>query len=502
MTPATPIPSGPIRADRIPAGDLMRRLQARRWARKDLLAFLDFVWWKGSLEPFKVGRHTRVIASKLTEGVHRLRNGESSFLDIRVPVRHGKSDLVSRALPAFVHGVLGDCGLDPEVIIASYQGRLSEGFSRDAQDIIQSKPFRELWPAVKISPRAGGVQEWQIAGRRGKTNAIGLEGGITGRGGHVIILDDYFQGREDAESETWRDKSWNAFRNDLMSRRSPTGAFVVVCATPWHVDGIQQRIQKAMRDDPSFPRFDVIQFKARWRDKDGDPWQYLFPERIPAEWYDSQYGTLTPYEASGLLDCEPIPAAGNVSNSGWFEVVDYCPVLLRKARWWDTAATKKKSSDQTVGAKAGVAANGITYITDIKRGRWPGPEVPQQVASAAAADSRDTEVWMEYEGGSQGQIAASLFMRLLAGYTVYAAPAVGRGVKLVKVMPGLSRGRAGLVKLVRGPWVDEFRASLDVFPEGDHDDDVDAAMQAVAALNGDISAAKTIMSNATSGYVV
>ena len=75
----------------------------RRQAKVDMLAFLQYCWWMpGALH---IGRHTRALCSRLTRAVFDLKRGKDTYLIVTLPFRHGKSDLVSRALPAFFLGL-------------------------------------------------------------------------------------------------------------------------------------------------------------------------------------------------------------------------------------------------------------------------------------------------------------------------------------------------------------------------------------------------------------
>ena len=101
----------------------------RRLAARDLLAFYQYCWWMPS--PLKIGRHTRELCRRLTKAVDDWMEGKNTYLIVNMPQRHGKSDLVSRALPAFF---LGRCAMhQPDVIMSGYGTSLVTRFSKQVQ---------------------------------------------------------------------------------------------------------------------------------------------------------------------------------------------------------------------------------------------------------------------------------------------------------------------------------------------------------------------------------
>ena len=283
-----------------------------------------------------------------------------------------------------------------------------------------------------------------------------------------------------------RDKSWDTFRNDLMSRRAPA-ALVVIVATPWHPDGIQGRIDQEVKRTPFFPQFEVIRFPARTARADGG-WDYLFEERMGRDWYESQYETLTPYEAAGLLDCNPVPMQGNHARKEWFRVIQpgECPELVRRGRWWDTAATKKKTSDYTAGVRGGMTASGQFVIENIIYQRMMAGEVPDEIKNVAKADGVAVAVWLEREPGSQGPIACAMMARHLAGYAVQVALTGGKS-KIVRNTPLFTSAKCGNVMIIDGPWREEFMRQVDTFAGGDEKNDmIDAAAGLYGGLNGTV----------------
>ena len=338
----------------------------RRKAQTDLLAFLAYCWWMPT--PLKVGRHTVATCNRLTKAIDDyLDFGKTTYLLINMPFRHGKSDIMSRALPAFF---LGRCAAkQPNVIMSGYGASLIEGFSQKTQEIVRSEAYQRVFPEVKIEGR-GSAAEWRIRGSQSTVYATGLGGSITGKGANLIDVDDYCKNREEAESKSQRDKLWASFKDDLMTRLNPGGGLVAVCATRWHLDDISGRILEAMKRDRKFPRFEELVFPAR---KAGDGgWETLFPELYDREWYDTQRATLGTYSAAALLDCEPVSDATKEFKDGWLCYYDTPPPreTMGVYLFVDPSSGKKKEagrekSDRTAMEVWGFGADGNDYLLDM-----------------------------------------------------------------------------------------------------------------------------------------
>lgn len=427
-------------------------------------------------EPFLVGRHTAAICAKLDEAFQRFRAGVSTFLSIRVPFRHGKSDIVSRYL---VPHFLGEFP-DDEIILATYGASLSYGFSKFSRALVMADPYRELYPNVRLAKHDRSVEEWSLDGHAGAVRYSGLLGTITGKGGSLIVLDDFIRSREEAESAVIREKLWEAFANDLMTRRAPV-SIVIVLATPWHTDDLFGRIDARAEADDDFPRFDSLTFPAM---SDDYPTGYLFPERFSPEWYDSQAATLGTYGTASLLQCSPVVRQGGMLPVDRVHVVDEMPEGLKWVRAWDLASSSKQrmknDPDYTVGVKLAVqwqptAVRGVSvpivYIDDVIRGQWEARQRNDTILAAAMADGSDVRIGIEAFAGYKD--AYTEMADVMRGVRTVVKCQLA-GDKVSKAGPLEPAFEAGNVYIRRAPWNREFLEECVQFPGGKHDDQVDA----------------------------
>ena len=447
----------------------LKERQALGAARSTMLGFLRRVWWMP--HPLLIGRHTIAICEAIDKAVERYLAGESTFLDVAVPYRHGKSDIASRALPAYF---LGRCAEKmPDVIMSGYGAELVESFSRDTKRIIQSDAYAEIFPGVRLAPGHNNVGSWSIEGSAGKVSVAGLGGSITGKGGALIVLDDYCKSRAEAMSQRYRDRTWDSFKADLMSRRAPV-AIVIIVATPWHVDDLRGRIRREERQNPDFPRFQRLKYPAR------SEAGYLFPERFPESWYRGQYATLGKL-AAGLLDCEPTLEGGNrfdVSKIKIHSSLNEFPEG-RYARAWDLASSKKERDkddpDWTVGLKGIVTfENGVPHlwISDIVAIQAEAPRRDALIQATCRADGSSVAQHVEAFGAYKD--AYTTLKAVLTGISVVKASKLP-GDKSAKLAPLEPVFDAGNVHMLRAPWNDPFIRQFTEFPDGEHDDYCDPA---------------------------
>lgn len=208
---------------------------------------------------------------------------------------------------------------------------------------------------------------------------------------------------------------------------------------------------------------------------------------LDMEAYLDSLSELHPYERAQLMDGDwNARPPGALFKREWFQVFEHLPGRARKrVRYWDLAATEQKDGndpDWSVGtlyAKLDDAPVDFC-IEDVERSRKkPGP-LEQWILSVAAADGPGVIQIFEQEGGSSGKIASRALGRLLEAYTVrFDRPT---GSKVQRSGPLASSAEQGRVGVLRRDWLSEWFRELESFPSGGHDDQVDSASGAHAAL--------------------
>ena len=203
--------------------------------------------------------------------------------------------------------------------------------------------------------------------------------------------------------------------------------------------------------------------------------------------YIANLQAMTRVERAQLLDgnWNVRPSAGMYFRRSDFEVVEAAPKARKTVRAWDQAGTKKKQGDSsdpdwTVGVRMSLGVDGYYYIEHVERFRDSPGRVDQSLRNMAESDTRSVRIRLAQDPGQAGKSQAENQTKMLAGFSVTAVPPTGD--KETRAKPLSSQVEAGNVKLVRGKWNDAFLSELESFPEGAHDDQVDAAADAFNEL--------------------
>lgn len=209
---------------------------------------------------------------------------------------------------------------------------------------------------------------------------------------------------------------------------------------------------------------------------------------IDREDYERQLAELPPLEReqlrNGNWDVEP---QGSMFDKNWFNLVDKIPhnEIVQKIRFWDLAATEDKGNndpDWTVGALVGVTRERDFYIMDIQRMRGTPNQVQNLVKRTAEQDGKEVRIYMEQEGGSGGKNTIDFYRRyVLQGYPFWGVRSTKS--KTERATPFASTAEGGNIYIFRGIWLTELLNEFNAFPQGSHDDQVDAVVGAFNQLN-------------------
>jgi predicted phage terminase large subunit-like protein len=364
--------------------------------------------------------------------------------------------------------------LDPtlRVIIGAYNQTLAEKFSRDARRIAE-----DVLPLSRARASAG---DWETL-PGGGVRAVGVGAGVTGHGAGLLIIDDPVRSREDADSEVYRDRAWDWFRDDLYTRLEPRGAAVLIM-TRWHMDDLAGRILAEMEGGGE--AWEVLSLPALAEENDPlgrTPGEALCPERYDVPDLQRIKGVLGSYSFSALYQGSPVPREGGMFKWAWFNpAVEARPAEVEaRVRYWDTAGTEGQG-DYTAGVLMSRTKEGLFWIEDVTRGQWSPARRDAEIRATAEQDGEAVEVWLERETGVAGTERSQATVRALAGFTARFEPVTGD--KVHRADPLAAQAEAGNVRMVRGAWNHAYLQELCGFPSGAHDDQVDASSGAFAKL--------------------
>lgn len=304
-----------------------RRTQEIR-GRTDLLEFI----------PWASPRYTAPIAlSRMCDLFDRIQAGEEVYAGVEAPPRHGKSEIV-------FHGAARFLKYKPtkRVVYSTYSQDVADDQSRIARQraVDAGVDFQRSGPGKKWDPSAS-VRHWQTAAGGGFV-AVGRDGGLVSKGLDLLLNDDAFKNRGEAESETVREAVWQSFIGDQFTRREP-GASVIVFHQRWNDDDLLARIRKRCEEDPeNMPAFEFVSLPAI--DENGKP---LWADRYDLKALLQIRAVVGEYNWWSQYMQRPRPKGGSVFG----EPRRYMGQAIRQGRQIviavDAAGTAKKSADHT-----------------------------------------------------------------------------------------------------------------------------------------------------------
>ncbi|MFV0496065.1 phage terminase large subunit [Mycobacterium sp.] len=418
--------------------------------------------------------HLTIIETAVLEAIN---NGGRTI--ISASVRHGKSELVSKWVPAWYLGTHPD----RRVILAGHEADFASRWGRASRDIL-TEHGHEF--GVSVSQASSAANRWDLTSpNQGGMLTVGVGGSPIGRGAHLMIVDDPIKSYADAMSPLKRQQIIDWWTGTMVSRIEKGGAVILVMSR-WHEHDLAGFLLEqqpdvwneirlpAIADDPN----DLLGREI------GDA---LWPARFPVKDLLERKAetSLSLGEAVWLAQYQQTPSSptgGKFPTDKWVRVpaVSIAWNPIRWCRGWDLAATEG-GGDYTVGALVGRTNDGRTILADLRRGQWSDLEVEHQVLDTARTDPPGTRIELPQDPGQAGKAQASTYTRLLAGYDVHTAPVTGS--KEVRATGWAAQQQAGNIMLVDSPWVDDVVAEHTEFPRGAHDDIVDACASAFNALS-------------------
>lgn len=464
------------------ASEAKRELADRAISRRRLLPFI-----KRMNPDYEPGWVHADICERLEQFAQDILDRKSPRLMLFLPPRAGKSEIGSKMFPAWF------LGKNPklEVIISSYGGDLASGFSRQVRNIFDSDKFSTTFTGAALSKDSKAAEKWNTTAGGG-LNAVGVSGGLSGKGGSLLIVDDPHKDRNEAESETARQTVKDWYSSTLYTRRAP-GAGILVIQTRWHEDDLsgwlltKQAEQEAAllngEGSEYFDQWTVVKYPAiavedeKYR-LSGEP---LHPARFPLHELLTTKSTLIPRDWAALYQQEPVSNDGDyfTKNMLKFYSVSERPDLsdLRIYAAGDLAISTKQSADYTVFVVVGIDRQQNIWVLDVYRGRW----------NSLGIIDRLFEIQEKYDpellGIETGQIELALEpiiirtaqeRRRTIRYEKLKTRGNDKASRARPIQGRMEQGKVFFPSPESTLWVQGMVNELLKFPMGTHDDQVDA----------------------------
>lgn len=445
-----------------------QELAKRILARKHLLPFVE------RFNPdYLAGWVHKDICQRLERFSEQVANQESPRLMLFMPPRHGKSTLASVAFPAWHIGRHPD----HEFISCSYSGSLAMNFSRKVRQLLREPVYKNVFEKSRLDKDSQSVESWQTT-RGGGYVAAGVGGGITGKGANILVIDDPVKNREDAESENNREATWDWYTSTAYTRLSPGGGILVIL-TRWHDDDLAGKLLRHAEDGAD--QWEVIKYPAiaEEDEKFRKVGESLHPERYNVDALEQIRKAIGPRDWSALYQQNPVSDEGDYFSRDMIRYYDFDEIDTSQLNYycaWDLAIGQRDRNDYSVGIVVGVDEYDTLYVVDVVRGKYDGFELVEQILDLY-------ETWRpSIVGIERGHIEMALgpFLQKRTrerglNEAYFKDLKVGKRDKEARARAIQGRMQQGMVYFPKDAiWTGPMVAELLRFPNGTHDDQVDA----------------------------
>jgi predicted phage terminase large subunit-like protein len=440
----------------------------------------------------------KLIISEL----EKVERGETLRLIINVHPRIGKSLLVSQRFPAWF------VGRDPyrQVILASHTDGLAMRFGRANRDAMRGAFYHQVFPNAVLKKGSQSATDLEMT-EGGLLAYRGIGGALTGLGADLMIIDDPLKSREEANSRTIRDKQWDWFTDDAMTRLMGGMGRVVIVMTRWHEDDLVGRLTNPKNPyyNPEIAKqYRIINIPAiieTEQDKKDDPFrrdygQVLWEDRIPKSFLLSQR-QLSPTTFAALYQGRPSPPEGNFFKRK--DIKTYkpqdLPTNLRYYGASDHAVSLEQDRDPTCMGLAGVdEKNNIWIMPDLVWRQIETDDAVDAMLMYAKDKSRPILTWWAEKGHISKSIGPFLRKRMEEEEAYMSidekTPVKDKMTRAQAIHGRVSMGKVFFPEFAPW-WLDAFEELLN-FPNGTHDDFVDFIALFGIGLSQQVAAQGTI----------
>jgi len=447
-----------------------RELAGRALARKHLMPYI-----MRQHPGYMAGWVHKDIALRLEKFSQDVADGKSPRLMIQMPPRAGKSQEASIYYPGWHLGKYPN----HEFILCSYSGSLAMGFSRKVRGLLRDEDHKMLFPDSKLDPDNQNAEGWMTTKGGGFVPA-GVGGPITGKGAHILLIDDPVKNAEEAESQTVRQSIKDWYASTAYTRLAPGGG-VLVIQTRWHEDDLSGWLESQMDEDEG-DRFEIVRYPAIAQNDEAYRFkgEALHPERYDEKALARIKRAVGPRVWDALYQQQPTSEEGGYFTSDMMRMYDEGDLPdedeLVFYTTWDLAIGKLERNDFTTGLTVAVDIDDNLWVVGLTHARLDTFQICDAIL----------DTWVRYQdrlvGVEKGQISMALGPYLdqqIKERRLYGFPLEelnpGKRDKELRARSIQGRMKQGKVYFPReASWIGKVRAELFGFPFAKHDDIVDA----------------------------
>ena len=410
----------------------------------------------------------KFLANKIQSFVETPTGNPYDILVLSCPPQHGKSLTVTETFPSWYIGKYPD----KRCIIACYNDDFAGKFGRRNKGKIDEYGRHIFGIRLKKSSD----RDMEVADHSGSIITRGIMSGITGNSGDLIIIDDPIKNRQEADSSTYRERLWEEWMNSIKTR-TQAGTKIIIIQTRWHEDDLSGRV---IREENNV---EVVNIPVEAEEDDilgrqvGDAlcpeigkdnkWLEMFKHSYIT---DSAGGGIRAWNA--LYMGRPTSAEGNMFKREWWQYYNKLPDNIQLVGISVDATFKDSDTSDFVAIEVWGKLNGDYYLIDLIKKRMDFPATLKAIRYMA--DKYPNRHSILIEDKANGSAIISMLRHEIGG--IIAITPTESKIARANAIAGIVEG--GNVYLPEyadftGEFVEEFAS----FPNGVHDDLVDACTQ-------------------------
>jgi len=426
------------------------------------------------------------VAAELQQFLNDMIAGKKPILVMEAPPQHGKSVQIID----FIAWVIGK---HPHLkqIFASFSKRLGVRANLRLKRIMRSEEYKEIFPRFKLPTRKDkdytvNMELIEFLGEEGSFRNTTVLGSITGESLDFGIIDDPMKGREAAESDTIKDKTWEWFADDFFTRFSENAGLLII-NTRWSVDDPTGRLIKSKPDNIRVLKYAAIATEDEKHRKKGE---VLFPELKSLEFILARKRLQGTKNFESLYQQNPVDAGGSIFNEDDFGWYTHYRKYKRIVISWDTAGKANQLNDPSVATVWGEHDAGYDLL-QVVRDKMLYPRLKREFRNLAEYWKGKDEVYKGHkllsnlvEDKSSGQ---SLIQDMKNSTTFNIVAIEPEGDKIIRASTCSPLVEDGKVFLKKGAtWVQDYIDEMVLFPNAPHDDQVDSTSQFLNWVGGGV----------------
>lgn len=443
----------------------LKQIQYKK-AKNTYIDYLRLVFPTYIFTPFHI-----FLAKVCQSVVEKIEKGEDVFVCISTPPQHGKSETLTKTLPSWFVGR----NPDRNAILVSYNDDFASLFGDANRN--KTEEFGKNVFGIEISDSMNSKMQYEIKNHRGGVISRGFMGGITGNGGSLIIIDDPYKNSVEANNPTERNKKLQIYKDSIRTRCRGKGKGIIVIQTRWHEDDLIGVLSKQSgwyyinipcvcdtTPDIHLHRklgetlCPQLGFDAKWaedtkRDVGLKVWEALYQGHPTIDGGDIFTRNMIKHYTNATLPAnfEEITMSCDLSFGGIKKENDPCAIQV-----WGR-----------------VGANHYLLKRIKKRLTFNQMCDTIKIVSASYPTCRRKIV----EKKANGQAIIDSLNNVIGGFEAYDPKMTDKIGRANSITPYLESGNVWLPSEEIDPTIGEMEEEMMKFPNGSHDDEVDAMTQ-------------------------